>query len=89
MQRVKIVSTSGVVLGTRITDSETGAEVHGVTGLTIDMPNAGAVVTATLRVALVEVDVEAEPRFVVLDPRSGEPRPFARIVFADGDEFVP
>jgi hypothetical protein len=87
MKTVKIISEHGIVAGTRVINTETGAEIPGVQSITINMPSAEDIVTADLRVVLVEAEVNARPRFFASYADSdgrGWLREVAKIIWADG-----
>lgn len=55
---MKIISTGGTTKGTRVYNDD-GSEIKGVTRIVIEPLELNGVVTATITVAAVELDIEA------------------------------
>ena len=89
MRTVKIISTGGSGIGTKVIDQTTGAEIKGVQSLSISITGADEIVRADLRLVLVEAEVEGHPRYLVMHPGTGVLQPITKIVFDDGSEFDP
>lgn len=79
---VRIVSDEGIGLGSRIIDQKTGAEIRGAVGLEVSI-RLDDINRAQVELGSVAVDIVAMADFRVKDPRSGDLRRVARIVFAD------
>lgn len=88
---IKIVNSGdGGVIGTKIINADTGAEIGlGVTGLSIDMLDVNDVVRATLKVALVNTDVTVgKTEWLAMNPATSKFEPIASITFRDGSTVV-
>lgn len=84
MKTVKIIS-GGTPGSTNVIDAETGAVIHGVSGVAFSV-GLGKVAVADLQIVLASVEMTAAARFVAIDPVDGGVKSIARIVFSDGTE---
>jgi hypothetical protein len=85
---IKITNTNGTSMGTKVFDAETGAEIRGVESISV-LYEVDKPVTADVRVAFVQHETLATPRFMMADPRTGSMREISKIIFADGQVFDP
>lgn len=85
MKSVRIQNDSGVVHDTKITETESGATIHGATGVRLDFV-VGEPVRATIDLAFLPVDTVAEGKFVGVNPKTGEMKEIKSIEFADGEK---
>ena len=86
MKSIKIKNDDGNAQGTLITDAQTGAEIHGVTGMQITFM-VDDVVRAQVDLCSVTIETVAAAEFCVFDPGTGERKPVRRIEFADGSKW--
>jgi hypothetical protein len=86
---VKIVTPGdGCAIGTKVYDAESGQELKGIESIEMGrIDSQSVIIRADIGFMLVDFEGFAEPRFRVIDPRSGEFRAFKRIVFEDDDIF--
>jgi hypothetical protein len=87
MKTVKISGDLGVGAGTKITDTKTGVEIPGVQSFTISCGGCDEVVTADLKIILVETEINARARFFAeYADGTGRKRlrEVAKIIWVDG-----
>jgi hypothetical protein len=86
MRTVKIYGGTGLGYATKITDAKTGAEIPGVQSFTISCGGCDEIVTADLKIILVETEINARARFFAeYADETGRKRlrEVAKIIWAD------
>lgn len=85
---VRIQNESGISNdGTKITDADTGATIHGVTKAIITF-EYDQLITATLQICMIETDFRAMPRFELIHPVTGKFSQVKAIEFTDGEKWT-
>lgn len=84
MKSVRIVSPDGIANSTKITNSDGGDEILGVTRISIDLA-AGDMCRAKLEIVGIQTDVRADAEFLIVHPKTGKLQPVKWIEFADGE----
>lgn len=84
MDGIRIKSEGGVSNGTVVTNSETGEEIKGITGIAVDL-RVNDLVRAKIELCAAQVDVVAQAEFLVASPKTGDLKAVRRIEFADGE----
>ena len=86
MRSVRVVSNGGLSQGSKLVDTETGDELHGVRKIvaTIEVDNFN-IIEAEFVSGEIEVEGQFEPYF--MDPTDGAMRQVKRIEWADGGHW--
>lgn len=85
MRLVKVVTPdSGVGVGTKVIDLETGQAVPAVVSVEVPKFSAGDPVRINIEL-FAAAEIIGTPSFMVGDPKTGQPRAVKSITFADGE----
>ena len=84
MDSVLIKSESGVSLGTKVTNADTGEEIQGIAGISVDI-RVNDIVRAKIDLCCVQLGVAASAEYQVISPKTGDMKAVKRIEFADGE----
>ena len=84
LKSIRIVSPDGEAISTKITNAETGEEIHGVERVEIEIV-AGDINHAQVKLCAVQTDVKAAAVFVMSHPTTGDLKSVKRIEFFDAE----
>ncbi len=85
INRVRVLSESGIGLGTKVVDVETGEELRGIESGAIPRFGSNDVVKVELTLGLAALQIDGTPVWMVTHPRSGDLKAVKSITFEDGE----
>ena len=85
---IQIFSEDGKSTGTKIVALSDDRKFNGVSSVKVDII-PGKPIVAEITMVMIQIDLEALGRFIVVDPVSLEQKEISKIIYADGTEFVP
>lgn len=83
MKPVRITSKDLTSDGVKVCTAE-GAEVQGIVGIDVKV-RVNDLVRAEIELTCTEIDIQADAKFMVMNPETGEMLEVKRIEFANGD----
>jgi hypothetical protein len=87
MRNVRFVSNRGVPMGSKLIDVQSGLELRGFRRIvaTVEVDNVNILEAEFVGA---ELDVEGVLRTHFIDPETGEMRHVAKIIWANGEEWI-